>query len=319
MFYTFLLQQNLSPGEAAWKTILEMTQSFWARVPYIFVGIVLFFIFLLVSRITKGTIRKTSERTRLDPMLAELFARLSSMAIIIFGLSAAAMVIIPTFKPSDLITGLGITSVALGFALKEVLQNFFAGILILWRRPFVVGDQIRVKDFEGTVEEINIRATRIKTYNGERVVVPNSELFLNEVVVRTAFDSRRVRFTVGIAYPESIEKARDVIQSVLEKTEGVLPEPAPSVHVVELGDFSVNFSVLFWALPQQNNVRLVSDRVITNIKLALDEADIEIPYPHSVVFLHDKSGEYNLRVKNALPTQSNTDAPALYAVGEKTA
>ena len=79
------------------------------------------------------------------------------------GLFVAAVVIFPAFKPGDLVTGLGITSVAIGFAFKDVLQNFFAGILILWRRPFVVGDQIRTKDYEGTVEEITVRSTRLKT------------------------------------------------------------------------------------------------------------------------------------------------------------
>ncbi len=113
------------------------------------------------------------ERTRLDPTLADLLGRLASLVIMAWGLFVAAVVIFPAFKPGDLIAGLGITSVAIGFAFKDILQNFFAGILILWRQPFVVGDQIRSGGFEGTVEEINIRSTRLKTYDGERAVLPN--------------------------------------------------------------------------------------------------------------------------------------------------
>lgn len=289
MFLAFLIQHKLSAGEVAWNAILDMVQSFWARVPYIVVGIIIFLLFLLIARIAKGAIRTTSQRTNVDPMLTELLSRLSSIAIIFLGLSVAAIVIIPTFRPSDLVAGLGITSVALGFAFKEVLQNFFAGTLLLWQRPFTVGDLICVKDFEGHIEEIKVSTTRIKTPDGESVVIPNSELFLNEVIVRTANENRRVRFAVGIAYPESIEKARNVIQACVEKTAGVLAVPNPSVNVVELADSSVNFEVLFWIKSKETNLAQTKDKVATNIKHALDSEGIEIPFPHSVVFLHNDS------------------------------
>lgn len=93
----------------------------------------------------------------------------------LLGFLIAAVIVFPTFNPGDLVAGLGLTSVALGFAFKDVLQNFFAGLLILWRRPFVVGDQIKVREYEGTVEEINVRSTRIKTYDGERAIIPNAD------------------------------------------------------------------------------------------------------------------------------------------------
>ena len=108
-----------------------------------------------------------------------ILGRLASAFTIILGLFVAAVVIFPTFNPGDLIAGLGITSVAIGFAFKDVLQNFFAGILILWRRPFIVGDEIKVGNYEGTVEEITTRSTRVKTYDGERAVLPNGDVYTN--------------------------------------------------------------------------------------------------------------------------------------------
>ena len=176
------------------------------------------------------------------------------------------------------------------FAFKDVLQNFFAGILILWRKPFVVGDQIKFREFDGTVEEINVRSTRIKTYDGERAVIPNADIYTNAVLVRTAFDRRRASLIVGIGYQDSIEKARFAIMAVLEKTEGVLKEPEPSVNVVALAPSSFDLKVLFWTKSQKADVRLTSDRVATGIKLALDEAGIDMPYPHSVVLFHDTTG-----------------------------
>src|SRR5687768_13675948 len=179
--------------------------------------------------------------------------------------------------------GLGITSVAIGFAFKDVLQNFFAGILILWRRPFIVGDEIKFQSYEGTVEEITTRSTRVKTYDGERAVLPNGDVYTSAVLVRTAYNNRRVRLSVGIGYQDSVERARSVITRVLQKTEGVLREPAPSVFVAELAPSSVNLNVFFWTNSRQASLLRVSDGAMTGIKLALDEAGIDIPYPHTVV------------------------------------
>jgi small conductance mechanosensitive channel len=223
-------------------------------------------------------------------MLADLLGRLASAVIAMLGLLIAAVIIFPTFKPGDLLAGLGITSIAIGFAFKDILQNWLAGVFILWRRPFHVGDQIRTKEYEGTVEEINVRSTILKTYDGERVVVPNSDVYTNIVLVRTAYPRRRVRFTVGVSYIDSIEEARATIHHVLQETDGVLPDPGPWVYVTELAPSAVNFVVYFWVEPEQANVLKVSDGVATGIKLALDQAGIDMPYPHTVVLFHDATG-----------------------------
>ena len=137
--------------------------------------------------------------------------------------------------------------------------------------------------YEGTVEEITTRSTRVHTYDGERAVLPNGDVYTNAVLVRTAYNNRRVRLSVGIGYQDSIERARSVIRDVLEKTEGVLDQPAPSVLVAELAPSSVNLHVFFWTNSRQANVLRATDSAMTGIKLALDKAGIEIPYPHRVV------------------------------------
>jgi small-conductance mechanosensitive channel len=221
-------------------------------------------------------------------------------------------VIFPSFKPGDIIAGLGITSVAIGFAFKDILQNFFAGLLILWRRPFRVGDQIRVKDFEGTVEDINMRSTRLKTYDGERAILPNGDVYTSSILVRTAYDQRRLKFVVGIGYPDSIEEARQVIHDVLKDTEGVLTDPAPWVYVSELAGSSVNLTVYFWVKSQQANALKVSDKVVTGIKLALDKAEIDMPYPHTVVLLEQQPDGPTIMSRPRLKNQQ----PALSANGQ---
>jgi len=292
----FLLFQQPAPAPrdfdtgVIWQTMRGMGESFLAQLPYIIVGIIVFVVFVVAGRVLRKIVHTAGERTRLDTTLADLLGRIASFALIVLGLFVAAVIMFPAFKPGDLIAGLGITSVAIGFAFKDVLQNFFAGILILWRRPFVVGDQIKTKDYEGTVEEINIRSTMLKTYDGERAVLPNGDVYTNAILVRTAYDRRRIRFTVGIGYPDSIEEARETIHGVLKETEGVTDDPGPWVYVSELAPSSVNFTVYFWTNSQQANVLKVSDRVATGIKLALDAAQIDMPFPHTVVLFHDATG-----------------------------
>ena len=269
--------------DVVWQVFSQLFARLMAHLPYLILGVVVFVFFLVTARLVKRILITAGQRTRLDLTLADLLGRLASAFTIILGLFVAAVVIFPTFNPGDLIAGLGITSVAIGFAFKDVLQNFFAGILILWRRPFIVGDEIRVGSYEGTVEEITTRSTRVKTYDGERAVLPNGDVYTNAVLVRTAYKNRRIRLSVGIGYQDSIERARSVIGQVLDKTEGVLNEPAPSIFVTELAPSSVNFNVFFWTNSRQINVLRVIDSAMTGIKLGLDEAGIDIPYPHTVV------------------------------------
>jgi small conductance mechanosensitive channel len=269
--------------DIVWQVFTQLFTRFMAHLPYLIIGLIVFVMFLIGARLIKAALTTAGRRTRLDLTLADLLGRLASAFTIILGLFVAAVIIFPTFSPGDLIAGLGITSVAIGFAFKDVLQNFFAGILILWRRPFIVGDEIKVGVYEGTVEEITTRSTRVKTYEGERAVLPNGNVYTNAVLVRTAYKNRRIRLRVGIGYQDSIERARSVIHKVLQETEGVLQEPAPLVFVAELAPSSVNFNVFFWTNSHQASVLRAIDRATTAIKLALDEAGIDIPYPHMVM------------------------------------
>ena len=254
----------------------------------------------------KGILLTAGKQTRLDVALLGLLGRLTYFVISLLGLFVAAVVIFPTFQPGDLIAGLGITSVAIGFAFKDVLQNFFAGILILWRRPFRVGDIIRTSDFEGRVEEITVRSTRLRTGDGERAVIPNGDVYTNGVLVRTAYKRRRLSFSVGVGYSDSLEEARETIRKVLRRIHSVLKDPAPQVFVAELAASSVNFNVYFWIESRHTDVLKVKDSVATGVKLALDKAGIDMPYPHTVLLFHDTS---EIRARDIRPSD-----PALRSV-----
>lgn len=273
-----------------WQSLDRLSEQFQSRLPHLGAGLLLLFAFWVLGKLLQRTAHAAGARTRIDPQLADVFGSLAVAVLTLIGILAMAVLIFPSFRPGDVVKGLGITSVAVGFAFKDILQNFFAGVLILLRKPFVVGDQIRVKEFEGTVEEINTRSTRLKTYDGERVVIPNGDVYTSSILVRTHYKIRRTRIVVGIGYPDSIAEARRVITAALGGVDGVLSDPGPWVYVEELAPSSVNFTVYFWTGSEQANVLAVRNRAVESIKTALDDAGIDMPYPHTVLLYHDQTG-----------------------------
>lgn len=288
LLHPYLLQ--VTATELALKNLNEMTQTAIARSPFLLIGLVVIVFFWLLGQVARYIIWQVGERTRLDVVLLRILGSLAAGVVVLLGCLIAAVIIFPSFQPVNLVAGLGITSVAIGFAFKDVLQNIFAGLLILWRKPFHVGDQIRSSEYEGTVEEINIRSTYIKTYDGERAVIPNSAIYGNSVLVRTAFSHRRVVLKIGIGYLDSIDQARRIIFEVLEGIPGIMQDPGPWVYVSDLAPSSVDLLVYFWTGSEQANVLSVKHQAATAIKCALDEAGIDIPYPHQVVLFHNANG-----------------------------
>ncbi len=173
-----------------------MADSFFARLPSLILGVIVFFIFYLLSIVVSRIIHSTTRKYR--PNLGVVFARLTGAATILFGFLVAFSVVAPSFQAGDLIKILGISGVAIGFAFQNILQNFLAGLLLLWAEPFRIGDEIKLDNFEGIVEEIQTRATMIKTYDGRRIVIPNADLFTHSVIINTALSTRRWEYDLNL-------------------------------------------------------------------------------------------------------------------------
>jgi small-conductance mechanosensitive channel len=221
-----------------------------------------------------------------------VLGRLSQGVVILFGLFVALSIVIPSFQVGDLVQLLGISGVAIGFAFRDILQNFLAGILILLTEPFQIDDQIVFKNFEGTVENIQTRATTIRTYDGRRVVIPNSELFTNSVTVNTAWENRRLEYDVGIGYGDDIDRAKQLIMEAIANLDDVLKEPAPDVLVMELAGSTVNIRVRWWINPPRRAEALdTRDKVLTAIKNKLTANGINLPFPTQQILFHDQTEE----------------------------
>lgn len=250
-----------------------MADSFLSRLPSLVVAVIVFLLFYFGSVLLSRIIRRATRDNRRN--LGVVFARLSGAAVVLLGLLIAFSIVAPSFQAADLIKVLGIGSVAIGFAFQNILQNFLAGLLLLWAEPFRVGDQIKLDTFEGTVEDIQTRATTIKTYDGRRVVIPNAELFIHSVTVNTAFEIRRWEYALTTKAPDGLAELKSFLVKTLAKVDGVLPEPGPEALVIDLGDADageVKLLVTWWTKnPRQHEMVASHDRVLTAIRDALQK------------------------------------------------
>jgi small-conductance mechanosensitive channel len=276
----------------AWDKVQSMIDGFIALLPNIALAMFVFIIFLFVGSRVKALVKRLTRNRRSARNLGLVLGRLAQGIIILLGLFIALSIVIPTFRAGDLVQLLGISGVAIGFAFRDILQNFLAGILILLTEPFQIDDQIVFKNFEGTVENIETRATTIRTYDGRRIVIPNSELFTNSVTVNTAFDNRRLEYDVGIGYGDDIDVAKRLMLEAMHSVDEVLREPAPDVLVMELAESTVNIRVRWWVHPPRRADNLISrDKVITAIKKTLTENGIDLPFPTQQILFHDQTEE----------------------------
>jgi len=260
-------------SKTVWASAQHMADSFLSRLPSLLVAVIVFLLFYFGSVLLSRIIRRATRDNRRN--LGVVFARLSGAAVVLVGLLIAFSIVAPSFEAGDLIKVLGIGSVAIGFAFQNILQNFLAGLLLLWAEPFRVGDQIKLDTFEGTVEDIQTRATTIKTYDGRRVVIPNAELFIHSVTVNTAFEIRRWEYELSTKAPHSLAELKSFLVDTLAKVDGVLPEPAPEALVIDLGDADagiVKLRLTWWTKnPRQHEMVASHDRVLTAIRDALQK------------------------------------------------
>ncbi len=277
---------------AVWDKIQAMTNGFIALLPNIVLALIVFVIFFLVAREIKRLVKRLTRNHRYARNLGLVLGRIAQGTTILVGLFVALSIVIPTFKAGDLVQLLGISGVAIGFAFRDILQNFLAGILILLTEPFQINDQIVFKSFEGTVENIETRATTIRTYDGRRIVIPNSELFTNSVTVNTAFENRRLQYDVGIGYGDDIDLAKQLMLEAVHSVPEILKDPAPDVLVMELAESTVNIRVRWWITPPRRADDLASrDQVLSAIKKKLVENGIDLPFPTQQVLFHDQTEE----------------------------
>jgi len=257
-----------------------MTAGLIASLPSVAIGLVVIVLTWIVSKGAGRIAGALVGKAELRPSLRSLIDRLVRLGVWLGGLLTAAIVMIPDLSPASLVAGLGVGSVAIGFAFKDIFENFLAGVLIMLRKKMRVGDTIECESVLGTVEHIALRETYIRHFSGELTIMPNSMLFMNPVEIWTDQDVRRYDVMVGVAYDTDLDAADAAIRKAIEGVDHVVDDKPIQILAHEFNSSSVDFHVRWWA-PSTGAATIENrDQVIRAIKRELDAAGIEIPFPY---------------------------------------
>jgi small conductance mechanosensitive channel len=254
-----------------YASVRHLGTAFLASLPRLVAAIFIIILGLLAARgVRWGAERAAKRSKRVHANLRLALGRLAFTAALAFVVLLAATIAFPSFTIGSLIQLLGVSGVVIGFAFKDIFQNFLAGILLLITDPFEVGDQIIIDSFEGTVEQIQARATLITTFDRRRVIVPNSDLFTKAVTVSTAYNRRRMRYEIPIKGTDDIEKVQRLLEGVIRSgIEGVQPDPVATALLVSIVGGALTFRILWWSESERGAYLVVQDRVLKAVHAAL--------------------------------------------------
>ncbi|MGB7980688.1 MAG: mechanosensitive ion channel domain-containing protein [Candidatus Nanopelagicales bacterium] len=230
----------------------------------------------LLSRLLRMALRAWWSRTK-SPSFAVVMSKLAGWLLLGLAVLAATAVAFPSVKPVDILASLGFFSVAVGFAFRDILENTLSGVLLLLRQPFRSGDQIHVADQAGTVKAITVRETQLLTFAGELVLIPNRDVYKSVLIIPTHYPTRRLAFTVGIAYENDAAQAVEVLTAAMRGVADVDDERSPEALVVALGVSTVDVEVRIWCSSRELDGTRVLSAAIVAAKAALEQAGIEMP------------------------------------------
>ncbi len=251
-------------------------------------AVVLTILFWLFARFNRWVVKAVITRTHYDGNLLHLMRAMVYYGTWLIGILAILSTL--GLEGGNIATTLGISGFVLGFAFKDILSHFFAGFMLLLGRQFHIGDQIVVKDFEGTVERIELRALYLRTYDNRLVIIPNGDVFTSVVTSNTASPIRRREFIIGIGYGDPIEKAQSIALETIRNVEGVAAEPEPDVLVDELAASTVNLKLRFYTNSQRADYLRVGSVCMLQVKEAFEREHISMPTDIQTVVIQNPDG-----------------------------
>ncbi|MEL7185074.1 MAG: mechanosensitive ion channel domain-containing protein [Pseudomonadota bacterium] len=270
-------------GGFDWNQIIEFLKTEGVELGInIAIAIAIFYIGkLAVSLVVRG-LRKVMRRQEIDKTLETFIANLvRAVLMIVVIIAAIGQVGIQT---TSFIAIFGAAGLAVGLALQGSLSNFAAGVLIVLFRPYRVGDFVEAAGISGSVEQVQILTTVLKTADNKQIIVPNSQIMGSIITNYSANDTRRVDMVVGVGYDDDLDKTRATLEELIAADDRILDEPAPTIAVSELGDSSVNFVVRPWVkTPDYWGVKF---DLTEAIKKRFDKEGISFPYPQQDVHIH---------------------------------
>ncbi|RVT98536.1 mechanosensitive ion channel [Mucilaginibacter limnophilus] len=229
-----------------------------------------------IRKVAAKVVKRFSGHTSLNHLLT------SVIYILFIGITLFTVLSILQLDKAvtSILAGAGIVGLALAFAFQDMAANFISGIFISFRSPFKTGDIVKISDYMGKVEEVNLRDTVLRTFQGQMVIVPNKNVFQNPIENFSMLGKRRFDLSVGISYGDDLEKVRVVTLNAVKNMPGLCEENETTMFFQEFGDSSINFVIRLWVnSPEQPAFLQAGSDAIMRIKKAYDEHDIMIPFP----------------------------------------
>ncbi len=247
--------------------------------PNLVAAILIVLVSVVIARLIRRGVRGVLSRTSSYEQVNHLLATIAYVVALSIGTFIALGVVGADKAVTSLLAGAGILGLALGFAFQDLAANFIAGILLSIRRPFLEGDMIQTNDFTGIVDEINLRSTHLRTFQGQLAIIPNAQVFQSPL---TNYNTghRRIDLSCGVAYGDDLEKARSVSLDAIKGLDFVNKDKGVGFFFTEFGDSSINFVLAYWIDSDQHAdfLHAQSEGIIA-LKKALDDNGLTIPFP----------------------------------------
>lgn len=273
--------ETRASAEAAFGRLAESATSV---IPRALAALAVILLFLVVARMVRAALSFVFRRFIEDVTVESLIKQLTYYAILTLGFFVALDAL--GFDPTTVAAGIGLTGVVLGFALRDVLSNFVSGLLLLMLRPFEIGDQIVIGELEGSVERIELRATRLRAYDGRVMLVPNAEVFTSRIINNTADPVRRGKVEAWIGYDADLRLVVTTACEAARSADGVLEAPPPTVRIDELGQDDIVLEITFWTdsrrADYKNTASAVRGAIVASFKavgIGLPEPDVRLLRP----------------------------------------
>lgn len=256
-------------------------------IPKLITAIVVFLVSIVLAKLAGRAVVRAAPKAH--EAVKRLLNRLVTIAIVIVGVVVALQQV--DFDVSAFVAGLGLVGFTLGFAFQDIAKNFMAGILLLIQQPFGIGDDIEVSGYSGEVTDVDIRATTIKGWDGQEIIVPNADVYTSPITNYSRYPARRVFLALGLGYEEDIAKAQDVFLRAIRELEEALEDPAPAVYCKSLGNSAVEMGVYFWIDQTRSSLFDVTSQGVRALKEAAAREGINLPYPIQTIHLRQLADE----------------------------
>jgi small conductance mechanosensitive channel len=270
----------------------EWANTFIEMLPNMLVALLLLILFFLIASGVKKVTRKVLHRTDSNKAIRDLLSTIVYYIVIAVGLFIILGVLGLQQAVVSLLAGVGVVGLALGFAFQDIAANFISGIILAVRNPFYLDDIIEVKDVMGQVVRTSLRATVVRTFQGQEVYIPNKDVLQSNITNFSALGTRRIDLPVGISYGDDLDKVEKVVKDAILEMEGVIRKEDLIFDFYEFGDSSINFNIRFWIdYPGQPGFLALRNEAVKRIKKAFDQHDITIPFPIRTLDFGIKGGE----------------------------